>query len=609
MRRAIKIAIECEEVYAQVTYDLGIARIAMTLQSQEKTEFEELFIHLGALHINVSFLKATGTYIDGCGLTTILVESELLGSGSIASFLSSKIYNLCKKVHVLAALSLGMLEFGLFIEKKNIVLNTDIEEYFATVQNKHLQEMNIDNSQVDDVTEKFIEFHEQVLHGDYGHTAQFYAQYITLIKYFLIFDRSIRQSNIELYTHIISQMCNIFFTFNHRNYARWLTYYHDKLLSIDEFYPGLKSKLLIGVKRTDKPFSRVPVDLRLEQTINAESGRRLTGIAHLSNTIDARQRWSLNHALRSTIISHVLIECGLTKKQDVSNDLIPNRIEKSKTDLTNFTIAINNRMNPFSSDVPRDMLVNIATGEAASAAIADFLLNIEKVGQDKKKDFITSCSSDPMNFEKYTIKNTKIMNFASQSKKIKRRIDGKVQEVILQRDLFGRLLAIALNESVDLEKVIHINDTCKAFLVNFYFLPHIFLYCQLLTFPLTPVPFSLCHLDGSIMKTNKAALTKLLESTVDSQGEPSDVGTLLVDGFFLLHTITQLPQTFGQISKQIVQCLIGINRGCQEIHLIFDTYVTPSIKDNEHVLRQNVSREYCIRGKEVYDSVYKTWSR
>lgn len=46
----------------------------------------------------------------------------------------------------------------------------------------------------------------------------------------------------------------------------------------------------------------------------------------------------------------------------------------------------------------------------------------------------------------------------------------------LQRDLFGRMLAISINENTDIEKI--------------------------LTYPLTPVPMSMCHLDGSIFKTD-----------------------------------------------------------------------------------------------------------
>lgn len=59
----------------------------------------------------------------------------------------------------------------------------------------------------------------------------------------------------------------------------------------------------------------------------------------------------------------------------------------------------------------------------------------------------------------------------------------KVHEITLQRDLFGHSLALSLDTTIDLEKV--------------------------LCFPITPMPLSLCHIDchiGSLNKTDKSVL-------------------------------------------------------------------------------------------------------
>jgi hypothetical protein len=75
----------------------------------------------------------------------------------------------------------------------------------------------------------------------------------------------------------------------------------------------------------------------------------------------------------------------------------------------------------------------------------------------------------------------------------------------MQRDLFGRILAIALENKVDIK--------------------------QVLEYPLTPVPSSLCHVDGLMNKTPKATLFKNLESRVTNLS-PSSVDAYIVDGFF-----------------------------------------------------------------------------
>ena len=82
----------------------------------------------------------------------------------------------------------------------------------------------------------------------------------------------------ELYIYGLPQVTNYFFTFNHSNYARWLERYHDNLLKLSEtykdVYDGFK-KGCFGIKRTKEDFSRLPIDLTLEQTVNADAASQV----------------------------------------------------------------------------------------------------------------------------------------------------------------------------------------------------------------------------------------------------------------------------------------------------------------------------------------------
>lgn len=86
----------------------------------------------------------------------------------------------------------------------------------------------------------------------------------------------------------------------------------------------------------------------------------------------------------------------------------------------------------------RNLLFNISTGQAAQEHVADFLLNVEKNGNNQREDFIKECSESEERFEK-VIKKNKIMNFASFLVKKKVSVSRKVVEVSIQRDLFGQL--------------------------------------------------------------------------------------------------------------------------------------------------------------------------
>lgn len=137
-------------------------------------------------------------------------------------------------------------------------------------------------------------------------------------------------------------------------------------------------------------------------------------------------------------------------------------------------------MNPFDVNVDEDFLLNIATGKAAKDETAQFLLTVEERGEKLRETFINECLVNPARFEQ-RIKRNKILNSPSENVKKKNKIAGKVQEIRMQPDLFGRLLGVSIDFNVDIARAM----------------------CYLVT----PIQLSLCHLDGKINKCQKSILT------------------------------------------------------------------------------------------------------
>ncbi|GFV26314.1 hypothetical protein TNCV_4029571 [Trichonephila clavipes] len=155
----------------------------------------------------------------------------------------------------------------------------------------------------------------------------------------------------------------------------------DNLNKVDETHPGLKNDFMngcFGIKRTDKPFSSIPIDVTLETTINAEAARCLSGIAHFTNSLAARQRWTKSHSIRAIVISYVLDVCGLKQLQDVSADLQPIRIKIYGKQLSDFNEIFENNINPFDESLDKDSLYNIATAKPVPENVENILLNLEK---------------------------------------------------------------------------------------------------------------------------------------------------------------------------------------------------------------------------------------
>ena len=127
---------------------------------------------------------------------------------------------------------------------------------------------------------------------------------------------------------------------------------------------------------------------------------------------------------------------------------------------------------------------------------------------------------------------------------------------------------------------------------------------EVLCFPITEVPLSLVHTDGTPTKTEKTNLTKLLEI---KQSQPQDqtttpvVDATLFDGGLVLHEVlpSHNTSTYGKIVSDIMVKVCSASG--DSVHLLLDKYVEPSIKDIERSNRGAVHNEvslFIITGAE-----------
>ena len=184
------------------------------------------------------------------------------------------------------------------------------------------------------------------------------------------------------------------------------------------------------------------------------------------------------------------------------------------------------------------------------------LLGIRHIGEERHKNFVRECLDNPTRFEEPT-KRVKLLTFKQERISNRRSTNRKIAELKCSRDLMGRLLVLATRRHIDLS--------------------HVF------TFPLTPVPLSLCYCDGTMAKTEKTALFRHLESKVESSFPSSaSVDACVVDGSFLLRVLPpNLLATYGRLPlagspQQILIQATALSSKCVDI--IFDTYEVPKSK-------------------------------
>ena len=84
----------------------------------------------------------------------------------------------------------------------------------------------------------------------------------------------------------------------------------------------------------------MPIDLTLEQTINADAVNQPIGISAFTNSISARQRWAHSHYLRISVVSHLLEKLDLNHKEDVSANLQGSKKRKNAETLKSISSHI-----------------------------------------------------------------------------------------------------------------------------------------------------------------------------------------------------------------------------------------------------------------------------
>ena len=116
---------------------------------------------------------------------------------------------------------------------------------------------------------------------------------------------------------------------------------------------------------------------------------------------------------------------------------------------------------------------------------------------------------------------------------------------------------------------------------------------HLLSYPITTVPLSLAHIDGTPLKTDKATHTKALESRQDvvfvDTNLPSIKATIS-DGRILLYesVIQDSKSTYAAMARYLLVKVCS--HRVELMHLLLDKYKSPSIKDVDRLLVASVFR-------------------
>ena len=427
LRITKRCASECQQKYGIVTYDLNIAKPAMQMQATEAPLYDDVFIMFGAFHIQMCFFKAIGKIVAESSGPNMLTECEVMAPGSLRGFIYGTHFNRCKRIHPIMALALRVLHFREFLSVYGH--QEDLKDVLQRFSNQSKWK-EVETQLVQDLLKSYEDYTEETRRGVQGKTAQFWMMYLDYIQHYQLLDRAVRTNDVELFIYALTPIIALFFVTSRVNYSRWMTKYQLNLLNVDETHPGLGELLENGaftVRRSGNHFSRCPVDLALEQTVNADAASRLTGLSAATNNYNARLRWMMTKSTRAALTSTLHAMVGLGGPDSVVADARPCRIKRDASDLKRVIHQIEQSCNPF-HDQTSDVLFNIHTGKAASRAVEESLVSVPQVGKIRHKKFMDTCIADPSKFEQ-PIKKVKLKNFESDCAASRRSSDCKAAEL------------------------------------------------------------------------------------------------------------------------------------------------------------------------------------
>ena len=383
MKRNVTLAEECKEDYMATTYDLAIAKPASQLQDTMKPKYDNIFVCFGAFHIKFRYLSAIGYLLDGSGAAHILMESGVLGKGSINAFLSGKHFNQARRMHVLLATSMRIKHIELFLQLEEA--NDRFGHLVETLKNVKTSPSpeSMDDVEQSDEYKAFMMAYEifcdDTRHGKHGVNAQFWRNYIDMVDIYMLFSRAVRTNDVDLFTFMLGEMTDIFFAACRPNYSRYMCLYYLRLLNMDATHPGIRQQLERGglsVRLSSNSFARQPVDQALESTINADAASRKTGITAFHENEGATRRWTVTRSARSTIVRHMFEKAEIRRGTDPSHELRKSKVDRFQKDLESISSTIETTMNPFAQSLLEDVdLYCLADGRKVPDEVKEDMLN------------------------------------------------------------------------------------------------------------------------------------------------------------------------------------------------------------------------------------------
>lgn len=412
--------------------------------------------------------------------------------------------------------------------------------------------------------------------------------FLEAAKILLLNNRAERDGLWGLHLSTTAKMIPYFFVANRNNYSRWAPLYLLDMLQLPDYIEDAFRRGNFSVRRAPGKFNGIWSDMGTETTVIRDA-KGDSGIIGLTRKQPALIRWSLTRHILGNYASQMRIRNGQTAQlSQVHEQAQPAAMKRDEKHVLDIINHINNNMtNPFEVDShPEGILLNISSGLHAPQEVQQSLLSAVEMGTRKFHCFVKeSLSSEGKTSFYAPIARSGLKTFSDVKKKTPITTHGKASDMTINSELvFLRALTLSITrEEVSMKSV--------------------------LNQPVTSVPTSLFHEDGSMRKTTKAELLHKLEDFgAGVRTLPKhDVSATIYkrDAMTVLQIMPGDKHTsFQQLASVYMESLLRCFREADLVVEVFDRYDNKeSVKSAERERRQNAGptgRQYqVIAGRSI----------
>ncbi|CAC5360780.1 unnamed protein product [Mytilus coruscus] len=502
---------------------------------------------MGAFHTACAFIVVIGKRFGDAGLGDLLLESGVIGSGSLTGVFEGKHYNRALRLHKIVFEAFERLRweaFGSWLNSndENEFLDPNFQASVLSILAQIRRNLTADNFKtllMSPYVGKLFEAFSVYCNVSEGPMKSFWNSYIEMVELLLLFTRATREGNWELHLACAEKMLPWFFAYDSQNYSRYMSFYLLHMQNLPNTHPDAHIYLSSGgfcVQRSSHGFSRSTVDQTIEQTLNRDTKTR-GGIVGFSLNKGSVKRWLLNAHERASISSKCRDLAGMVNPEtSAQKELGKTRMKRDETDVLKLVQTLQSWTNPFETS---EQLSGLSSGTVVSSELLCDLLNAYEKGKLASENFITERLIQKSTDIFKPIKRQSLLTFSTKEIKGKQLMADKNNTLKADRNLFGRLLVIAQTRQLDMREV--------------------------LQFELGPLPWSLANVDGTPVKTNKSVLAGLLEKGVEQMQAIPEESMWIFDGMAVIQSITRIP----------------ISKRAPRIDFVTDQYPTISIKNLE----------------------------